>query len=323
MVPPNALAVVFADYAELLACLALDWCRGEAVGRWWWAALFPGLAPPEAVHKAWAESPQHVPAALGRLNEAGHGADHGGVFLRALPGSVVAELAANVARAFGLETLRPILTQAIDLKSAQRIAGDERGVGARTLVLAPGCKTGEMAAKRWPYFPQLAEAFPDVAVVGTRDDLRAHDGSPLRFPSHVRSFVDRLSLRQTAELLASAGVAVGNDSGLTHIAAAVGAPTIMLFGPTPHQSLGKFPPNVRVLRRGLACEPCWFQAPFRACAGRLDCLAHLSVGTVIEAVHRLGLETPDAAASLGQVAAPTHGPPQRADHGTRWPSSRK
>ena len=153
--------------------------------------------------------------------------------------------------------------------------GERLDVSARTLVIAPGSKTGEMAAKRWPHFPELAERFADVALVGTHDDLPARP-----FPAHCRSFVDRLTLRRTAEVLASAGVVLGNDSGLCHVAAAAGTPTVMIFGPTGHQVLGPLPPNVRVLRRGLVCEPCWKGARLAACAGRVDCLAELSVDTV-------------------------------------------
>jgi hypothetical protein len=64
----------------------------------------------------------------------------------------------------------------------------ETRVGAGTVVLAPGCKTGTMAAKRWPHFAALAARFDDVVVVGTGDDMRAFDGTPLRLPAHVRSF---------------------------------------------------------------------------------------------------------------------------------------
>ena len=74
----------------------------------------------------------------------------------------------------------------------------------------------------------------------------------MNFPAHVSSLVGQLSLRETAEVMASAGVVVGNDSGLSHIAAAVGTPTVMLFGPTPHESLGPMSPNVKMLRSGLA-----------------------------------------------------------------------
>ena len=88
-------------------------------------------------------------------------------------------------------------------------------------------------------------------------------------------------------MLAAAGVVVGNDSGLSHVAAAVGTPTVMLFGPTPHLSLGQLPPNVKVLRTGLACEPCWFGSRFRACAAQIHCLNQLTVETVGREVRTL------------------------------------
>jgi hypothetical protein len=159
-------------------------------------------------------------------------------------------------------------------------ATENNDVTSGTVVLAPGCKTGVMTTKRWPHFTELAAAFGDVVVVGTPDDLQRNDGSPMNFPAHVRSVAGQLSLRETAELMAAAGVVVGNDSGLSHVAAAVGTPTVMLFGPTPHESLGPMLPNVKVLRAGLPCEPCWFRNRFRACAGKIDCLSALRVETV-------------------------------------------
>jgi ADP-heptose:LPS heptosyltransferase len=158
-----------------------------------------------------------------------------------------------------------------------------QGVGAATVVLAPGSKTGEMAFKRWPGFSQLAALLPDVAVVGTADDLLAADRSPLFFGPHVRNFAGRLTLRETAEVLASAGLVVANDTGLAHVAAAVGTPTLMLFGPTPDRTLGALPPHVTVLRSGLECEPCWFGNRFAHCRGRIDCLHELAVDRVARA----------------------------------------
>ena len=153
-----------------------------------------------------------------------------------------------------------------------------------TIVLAPGSKPGPMATKRWPFFAQLSEFFDDVVVVGTELDLAAFDGAPLKFPKQVRSLVGKLSLSQTAAVLAGAAVVVANDGGLGHLAGALGVPTILLFGPTPHRTLGMLPPNVAVMRSGLSCEPCWFARRFRACDARIDCLRHLSVKDVAFAV---------------------------------------
>ncbi|HEY4249962.1 MAG TPA: glycosyltransferase family 9 protein [Roseomonas sp.] len=81
--------------------------------------------------------------------------------------------------------------------------------GARTVVLAgPGAGERAMAA------PVLA-AIPDaVDAVGA------------------------LSLPECAALLSRAALFLGNDSGLMHLAAAAGAPTLGLFGPTPASEYG-------------------------------------------------------------------------------------
>jgi ADP-heptose:LPS heptosyltransferase len=153
-----------------------------------------------------------------------------------------------------------------------------------TIALAPGSKPAEMAAKRWPLFVELAERLDDVAIVGTPNDLLRFDGSQMCFPGHVRSFIGRLSLKETAAVLAGAAVVVANDCGLGHLAGALGVPTILLFGPTPHYTLGPLPPNVMVLRTGLHCEPCWFRAALHACARRVDCLRQLDVEEVLHAI---------------------------------------
>jgi len=163
------------------------------------------------------------------------------------------------------------------------------GVDASTLVLAPGCKGGEMAAKRWPHFAALAGQFDKVVLVGTPDDLTGFRGTPVApFPSHVRSLVGRLSLRQTAAALAAAGAVVANDSGLGHVAAAVGVPTVLLFGPTPVAALGRFPPNVTILHPDVACAPCWFNSRFAACGARIECLARLNPSRVADVVRATG-----------------------------------
>jgi ADP-heptose:LPS heptosyltransferase len=160
---------------------------------------------------------------------------------------------------------------------------DQWGVTADTVALAPGCKTGEMAAKRWPHFAELARSLSDVALVGTPDDIGVND-----FPSHARSFVGQLTLRETAELMAAAGAVVANDSGLAHIAAAVGTPTVMLFRPTPSRTLGPFPPHVSILSLAMKCQPCWYTAPLRACGRRVDCLHQFPVARVQQELISIG-----------------------------------
>jgi hypothetical protein len=70
-VPANAEAVFFADRAELLACLAADWCDGTAITRWWWKSLFRSTDISSAVIREWLQSAEYIPAALGHLARRG------------------------------------------------------------------------------------------------------------------------------------------------------------------------------------------------------------------------------------------------------------
>lgn len=77
------------------------------------------------------------------------------------------------------------------------------------------------AKKNWPldHFRELAAQIPDVEwTCGPEEQL---DGA--------RRFGD---LAELARWISGARLYIGNDSGITHLAAAVGTPTLALFGPT-------------------------------------------------------------------------------------------
>jgi hypothetical protein len=69
-VPAGAQAVVFADEAELLACLGSDLAAGDLGARWWWPLLVGrGAEGPRGVASAWLARVEHAPAAVQRLAE--------------------------------------------------------------------------------------------------------------------------------------------------------------------------------------------------------------------------------------------------------------
>ncbi len=64
VVAADAEAVIFDDRAQMLACLAADWCRGSIAANWWWRALVGGSRDAEAVLRAWRQQPAYVAAAI-------------------------------------------------------------------------------------------------------------------------------------------------------------------------------------------------------------------------------------------------------------------
>jgi ADP-heptose:LPS heptosyltransferase len=171
-----------------------------------------------------------------------------------------------------------------------------------TIGLHPGCKPG-WPWKRWHGFAELAGRLEHVALIGTaadRDGAGSYFG-PLSWPAHVRDFAGKLSLADTAALIAQCAAVVANDSGLMHLAAVLGVPTIGIFGITSPQREAMALPAMHVLTKGLPCEPACRREPWgrRDCAQHLACLKTLTPGEVID---RLDAVLKEPAAMLDQAA---------------------
>jgi heptosyltransferase-3 len=126
------------------------------------------------------------------------------------------------------------------------------------IVLAPG---GSVVEKRWAperfaavarrlYGAPLTNAQIVAVGAGERDHLTTGgiirsldaDGVP------ARDLGAEFDLLDCAALMERATLVIGNDNALTHIAAAVGAPTLTLFGPTDERVRAPYGPRARTLR---------------------------------------------------------------------------
>jgi heptosyltransferase III len=112
------------------------------------------------------------------------------------------------------------------------------------IVLAP---TANWQPKVWPSerfaeaFQRLSSLFPDalpVVLGGPGPAERAIAAPLLTALPQARELLGALTLPEAAALLQRASLFIGNDSGLMHLSAAAGAPTIGLFGPTDANTYG-------------------------------------------------------------------------------------
>jgi hypothetical protein len=102
-VPASADAVLFADRAEMLACLARDICHGTSWTRWWWRGILPRVhGDAEGAGLLWLEQPQYAPAAMALLAAGGDAVP----FARMIRPAVALELTARVAAAFAAPALQ-------------------------------------------------------------------------------------------------------------------------------------------------------------------------------------------------------------------------
>ena len=118
----------------------------------------------------------------------------------------------------------------------------------------------------------------------------------------------KLSLAESAFLISRARYYVGPDTALTHMAAALGTPTIALFGPSNPVKWGPWPKdyaqnrnpyrikgtqrvnNVVLLQGEGDCVPCMQEGCERHIASRSDCLQNLPTAKVIAAIQQLSIQ---------------------------------
>jgi ADP-heptose:LPS heptosyltransferase len=82
-------------------------------------------------------------------------------------------------------------------------------------------------------------------------------------------------------LLKASSLHIGNDSGITHLASALGTPTIAVFGPTDPRVWGPLGRRAKIVMSGYPCAPCR-EKDRRQCPG-VGCLDAVEVGDVLSA----------------------------------------
>ena len=202
----------------------------------------------------------------------------------------------DVARVAGASALaaRALVAPERGLAAARALLAEALGTAPRPfLAVAPGARYGP--AKRWPAerFAEAARLWAgprgaDVVVLGGLEDVAAAASvvaaSP-RGPGRTVSLAGRTDVAGLAGILALAGGALSNDSGTAHLAAALGRPTVAIFGSTDPRWTGPRGPAVRLLAAPPACAPCYR----RRCGipDRYLCLRALSAEAAAETLDEL------------------------------------
>jgi glycosyltransferase involved in cell wall biosynthesis/SAM-dependent methyltransferase len=164
-------------------------------------------------------------------------------------------------------------------------SGRRFGLPTGTIALHPGCKA-EWPWKKWHGFDELARRFPNVVILGSEEDRRTEGtyfNRPFAWPDHARDFTGELALPDTAALLRECSALVSNDSGLMHLAVAIGIPTFGIFGITSPAREAIAAKNFFPITKGLSCEPACRQGAWgrRDCEHHLRCLKTLSPDEVL------------------------------------------
>jgi ADP-heptose:LPS heptosyltransferase len=169
--------------------------------------------------------------------------------------------------------------------------GVDREKRSKVIILHPGSGSKK---KAWPLdrFLSLAHALQDhfdskiLIVLGPAEGPEVHKAFG---GMGSNSFIQAkgLTLLQLASVMEGCWFFIGNDSGVSHMAAALGLPVIAIFGPTDPTVWSPRGEKTFVVRKGAHCSPCPAER-FLQCKD-FECLKRIEVEEVLEGLERIGI----------------------------------
>lgn len=158
------------------------------------------------------------------------------------------------------------------------------------VIIAPG---SVWPTKRWSQegYAELAKELIKtgrrVILIGTGPEKATCDWIQGQVPE-VLNLAGQTSLMQTLKLMSQAQMIFCNDSGASHMAAAVGLPTLSIFGPTTlAQGFRPWNQKTIVVQRNISCRPCGRHGGLKCPIGTHECMLGISSQTVYSAAQPL------------------------------------
>ena len=159
--------------------------------------------------------------------------------------------------------------------------------------LCPGAEYGP--AKRWParHYAVLAQRLSALGhavwLVGSASDAATGAEIARLAPGATRNLCGRTTLGEAVDVIASTRLVVSNDSGLMHVAAALGKPLVALYGSSSPAYTPPLSPRARILKLDLPCSPCFE----RECPlGHFKCMVELTPDRVLAEIESAGATAP-------------------------------
>lgn len=208
---------------------------------------------------------------------------------QALP--LMAERYAKLAEPPDAPPVRPLRAARLEVNEANLVITLSRlglNRSRKVAVLCPGAEYGP--AKRWPtaHFAALARALAGrglaVWLIGSDKDKPVADEIAARQEDTVLNLCGRTDLGAAIDLMSLAGVVVSNDSGLMHVASALGRPLVAIYGSSSADHTPPLNPGARIVKLDIECSPCFA----RTCPlGHFRCMNELKPELVLAAVDAL------------------------------------
>jgi heptosyltransferase-2 len=177
---------------------------------------------------------------------------------------LMAERYAQLAEKPGAELQRPLPAVRLEADPVNTARTTSRLNLDRSRPVAAFCPGAEYGpAKRWParHFAALARELAGrgyaIWLIGSGKDMEL--GEEIRTQSGMacENLCGKTDLAAAIDLIACAKLVVSNDSGLMHVAAALGKPLVALYGSSSPDHTPPLLETARIVKTGIECSPCY------------------------------------------------------------------
>lgn len=164
------------------------------------------------------------------------------------------------------------------------------GVTEKGPIVGIGAGSTNSLAKRWPAgnFARLSDQLSNdlecsVVLFGSENEADISASVAYAAEADLIDLTSKTDLATATAILSELDLFVSNDMGLAHIAAAVGTPTIVIFGPTNEITTRPLGANVEIIREPVECSPCML----RECPIDHRCMTRISPERVFETATKM------------------------------------
>lgn len=185
-------------------------------------------------------------------------------------------------------------TISLSVSESRRASAQERlddaGLDLAKPIVAFGAGSTNSMAKRWGEmrFARLAELLQkrldaNILLLGAENETGASAQVSAFSDADIVDLTGATSIDEVTAILSVADLFVSNDMGLAHVSAAVGTPTVVIFGPTNDTVTRPLGESVAIVRERVECSPCML----RECPIDHRCMTRVSPERVFEAAIEL------------------------------------
>jgi lipopolysaccharide heptosyltransferase I len=191
----------------------------------------------------------------------------------------------------GFDHEPPVFTLPVCPEAEARISGHLAAHAAPGRDLAVLVSGTQWETKHWrpegfaEVARRLAEAGFTTVLIGSKDEMALNRRIQAMAPA-TTDFTGQTNLADAVAIIRRATIVVSNDTGIMHIAAALGKPVVSIFGPTNPVQVGPYGQPGSVVRLDLPCSPCNFRR-LAQCPNGHACMRDLSVDTVMDRLREL------------------------------------